>query len=89
MAHRRIGGGIAIAYRLLETTDTPFGKAVAALEPTRKTAAVTRFWTDSHAPVPNALLELRAVLYTRDHVPFSEVDEVYQRALLSDTLSRP
>ena len=40
-------------------------------------------------PVPNALLELRAVLYTRDHVPFSEVDEVYQRALLSDTLSRP
>ena len=75
--------------RQLETTDIPFGKAVAALEPTRQTVSVTRLWTDSRAAPPDALLELRALLYTRDRVPFSEVDEVYQRALLFDTLSRP
>ena len=75
--------------RLLDTTDTPFGKAVAALEPTRQTVAVRLLWADSEAPVPDALIEHRAVLFTRDHRPFSEVDEIYQRALLSDTLSRP
>ena len=33
-------------------------------------------------PMPDALFEHRAVLYTDDGKPFSEVDEVYQRALL-------
>jgi hypothetical protein len=33
--------------------------------------------------VPDALFAHRAVLYTRDHVPFSEVYEVYQRQLLA------
>jgi len=33
-------------------------------------------------PMPDALFEHRAVLYTEDGKPFSEVDEVYQRALL-------
>lgn len=33
--------------------------------------------------IPDALFEHRAVLYTRDHKPFSEVDEVYQRQLLA------
>jgi hypothetical protein len=39
----------------------------------------------SNAPlaVPDALFAHRAVLYTRDHVPFSEVYEVYQRQLLA------
>ena len=32
--------------------------------------------------IPEALFEHRAVLYTEDGKPFSEVDEVYQRALL-------
>lgn len=33
--------------------------------------------------VPDALFAHRAVLYTRDHLPFSEVYEVYQRQLLA------
>jgi chorismate-pyruvate lyase len=33
--------------------------------------------------MPAALFEHRAVLYTREHLPFSEVDEVYQRELLA------
>ncbi|MGA2736306.1 MAG: hypothetical protein ABSG65_02525 [Bryobacteraceae bacterium] len=33
--------------------------------------------------IPDALFEHRAVLYTRAHEPFSEVDEVYQRQLLA------
>jgi hypothetical protein len=33
--------------------------------------------------IPDALFEHRAVLYTRDHQPFSEVDEVYQRQILA------
>lgn len=33
-------------------------------------------------PIPDALFEHRAVLYTEDGKPFSEVDEIYQRALL-------
>jgi hypothetical protein len=67
--------------RLLDATDTPFGKAVAPLEPTRETFAVKMWWTDSSLPMPGALFEHRAVLYTKDHRPFSEVDEVYQRNL--------
>ena len=33
--------------------------------------------------IPAALFEHRAVLYTRDHKPFSEVSEVYQRQVLA------
>jgi hypothetical protein len=33
-------------------------------------------------PMPDALFEHRALLYTEDGKPFSEVDEVYKRALL-------
>jgi hypothetical protein len=84
--------------RLLETTDTPFGKAVLALEPTRQTFAVTLLWSPLPAgwelaaasptpagrlSIPETLFEHRAVLYNRDKVPFSEVDEVYQRPLLA------
>lgn len=35
--------------RLLETTETPFGKAIESLEPYRRTFAVTLLW----APLPN------------------------------------
>jgi len=66
---------------LLETTDTPFGTVVRPLEPYRETLAVTMFWTGRAAP-PEALFAHRAVLFTRDHVPFSEVYEVYQREIL-------
>jgi chorismate-pyruvate lyase len=67
--------------RQLETTDTSFGTVVRPLEPTRRTLAVTMLWSGG-LPVPAALFAHRAVLYTRDQVPFSEVYEVYQRALL-------
>jgi chorismate-pyruvate lyase len=85
--------------RLLDTT-TPFGKAVATLEPYRRTFVVTLLWTPlaagwegaSNPPaattgrtlaIPDALFEHRALLYTREHRPFSEVHEVYQRELLA------
>jgi hypothetical protein len=86
--------------RLLETTDTPFGKAVEPLQPYRQTFAVTLLWaplpdgweressalpdrTGRALTIPAALFEHRAVLYTRDHRPFSEVSEVYQRQVLA------
>ena len=39
--------------------------------------------TGGSLSVPDALFEHRAVLYTREHKPISEVDEVYQRQLLA------
>lgn len=68
--------------RLLDTTDTPFGRAVAPLEPHRETIAVRLLWTDSTQPAPDVLFEHRAVLYTRGGEPFSEVDERYRRELI-------
>ena len=85
--------------RLLETTTTPFGTAVRELEPYRRTFEVTQLWSplppnwtrDSSpaAPpgsllaIPAALFEHRALLFTRDNVPFSEVHEVYQHGILA------
>ena len=86
--------------RLLDTTTTPFGRAVEPLQPYRRTFAVTLLWTPLPdgwerdpalvpAPtggalaIPDALFEHRAVLYGRDHKPFAEVREVYQRAILA------
>ncbi|WP_367027519.1 hypothetical protein ABZN20_09915 [Methylococcus sp. ANG] len=86
--------------RLLDATDTPFGKAVAALEPYRRAVSTRLPWlplpdgwavagrvgstvqSRRRLAIPAELLEHRAVLYTRDHLPFSEVHEVYQRDLL-------
>jgi hypothetical protein len=93
--------------RLLETTTTPFGKAVQDLHPYRRTFAATVLWRPlpegwetkpiaAVAPdagkslaIPDALFEHQAVLYTEDGKPFSEVDEVYQRALLDFTPPAP
>jgi hypothetical protein len=67
----------------LDTSDAPFGRVVQPLEPYRRTFAVNMLWTDAWPPsIPAALFEHRAILYTRDGQPFSEVDEVYQHALL-------
>ena len=68
--------------RLLETTTTPFGRAVLPLEPYRQTFVVNMLWTPDAGALGNALFEHRAILYTREHLPFSEVHEVYQRAIL-------
>jgi hypothetical protein len=86
--------------RLLDTTDTPFGRAVESLQPYRRTFSVTLLWAplpdgweresatipdsaDRTLAIPAAVFEHRAVLYTRDHKPFSEVSEVYQRQILA------
>ena len=87
--------------RALETTDTPFGRAVQPLQPYRQTFDVRLLWsplpdgwertpdqrqpcaTAGALPIPDALFEHRAILYTREHKPFSEVHEVYQRQLLA------
>jgi hypothetical protein len=95
--------------RLLDTTETPFGRAVQPLAPYRRTLDVRMLWaplpegwerTPRHAAgaaaataprpltIPDALFEHRAMLYTRDHAPFSEVHEIYQRDLLGFLLAK-
>ena len=86
--------------RVLETTDTPFGRAVQSLEPYRSTFAARLLWsplpdgweqastklpasTGRALAIPAELFEHRAILYTRDHLAFSEVDEIYQRQILA------
>lgn len=93
----RLTGGI---NRLLETTDTPFGRAVESLDPYRKTFSARLLWSPlppgweneplgqlapegALIPVPDSVLEHRAVLYTRDHAPLSLVEEIYKRPVLA------
>jgi hypothetical protein len=85
---------------VLETSDTPFGKAVQSLRPYRRTFAVALLWSPLPAgweqqrrpgeqdgaralELPKDLFEHRAMLYTSDHQPFSEVHERYQGELLA------
>ena len=95
----------AAMNRQLETTDTPFGKVVQALQPHRQTFAAITLWSPlpegwERGPVspgdakralviPDSLFEHRALLYTGDNLPFSEVDEVYKRPLLDFAVARP
>jgi len=87
--------------RTLETTDAPFGRVVAPLEPYRRTLSATILWSPLPAgweragaarppaaargplEIPAALFRHQAVLYTKDHLPFSEVVEIYQRDVLA------
>jgi hypothetical protein len=78
---------------MLETTDTPFGKAVAALHFRRHTLSADLLWrplpkgwetgATATAPeggalaIPDHVLEHRAVLSTPAGEPFSEVVETY------------
>ena len=84
---------------LLETTDTPFGKAVAALHFRRHTLSAELLWsplpkgwemgaTSAEArpaalAVPEHVLEHRAVLSLPDGEPFSEVVETYTGEVLA------
>ena len=84
--------------RVLETTATPFGKAVMDLKPYRQTFAANllwwplpKGWETQPVPVaagpttleiPEVIFEHRAVLYMNG-LPFSEVHELYRRQLLS------
>jgi hypothetical protein len=83
----------------LETTDTPFGKAVAALHFRRHTLSADLLWRPlpkgwemGAAPasqkagaltIPDHVLEHRAVLSTPDGEPFSEVVETYTGEVLA------
>lgn len=84
--------------RLLDTTDTPFGKAVRELTPYRRTLEARLLWSPlprgwelrGRSPVdaeplaiPKEVLVHIAVLYTSDHQPFAEVVETYQGALFA------
>ena len=89
----------AAMNRLLETSDTPFGRVVEDLQPYRLTTSVRMLWSPlpdrwAHdAPphpgsggalaIPAALFEHHAVLYTREHRPIAVVREVYQRQVLA------
>jgi chorismate-pyruvate lyase len=84
---------------VLETTDTPFGKAVAALHFRRHTLSADLLWRplpkgwEMGAPagsddkgalaIPGHVLEHRAVLSTPDGEPFSEVVETYTGEVLA------
>jgi hypothetical protein len=75
--------------RALETSDAPFGRVVRRLEPYRRTFGAKILWSPLSAPKtaaaldgPKELFEHRAVLYTKDHLPFSELDEIYQHDAL-------
>jgi hypothetical protein len=91
--------------RLLDTTDTPFGRVVQPLHFQRHTLSSKVLWlplpegwemnanaaTDSAAaqPLPGKLLEHRAVLTLPDGTPFSEVVETYTNNVLAFPLPRP
>ncbi len=92
--------------RLLETTDTPFGRAVQALNPSRQTISVDVLWsplpdrweteglgavpvTGGALAIPPRLFEYRALLFSADHVPFSEVAETYSGEVLAFPVAPP
>jgi chorismate-pyruvate lyase len=83
---------------VLETTDTPFGKAVAALHFRRHTLSADLLFRPlpegwevgavaqdgkGALAIPDHLLAHRAVLSTLDGVPFSEVVETYTSEVLA------
>ena len=79
---------------VLETTDTPFGRAVAALHFARRTLQARVLWSPLRpgwemsppggTPLkpPPEVLRHRAVLSRADGVPFCEVVETYTGAML-------
>jgi len=88
--------------RLLDQTDTPFGRAVKDLEFQRQTLKVTPLWRPlpegweleaaqqdgtGSLPVPDHVLEHRAILFTKARVPFSIVVETYTRHMFDFPLN--
>jgi hypothetical protein len=89
--------------KLLDTTDTPFGRAVQALHFQRRTLSAKVLWRPlpegwemnaasinaAVVPVPAILLEHRAVLTLPDGTPFSEVVESYTADVLAFPVPQP
>lgn len=63
--------------RLLDETDTPFGKVVQPLTPYRRTFASKMLHS------PTSVFEHSAVLYNAAHQPIAEVRETYRRGTLA------
>jgi chorismate-pyruvate lyase len=89
--------------KLLDTTNTPFGRAVQALHFQRRTLSAEVLWRplpdgwEMHtagayaavAPMPADLLKHRAVLTLPDGTPFSEVVESYTAKVLGFPVPHP
>lgn len=91
--------------RLLDTTDTPFGRAVQALHFQRHTISATLLWLplpegwemspaaasegSGKLVAPAGVLQHRAVLTLPDGTPFSEVVETYTGNVLAFPPPRP
>jgi hypothetical protein len=85
--------------KILDTTDTAFGRAVQALQFRRRTLSAMLLWqplpqgwetgaalSDQGSPqlqIPEAVIEHRAVLILPDGIPFSEVIETYRGDVLA------
>jgi chorismate-pyruvate lyase len=65
----------------LDTTEQPFGLVVRALDFHRRRLEARMLWSPP-APLPEAVLEHRALLLLPDGTPFSLVDETYMRSVL-------
>ena len=88
--------------KLLDTTDTPFGRAVQPLHFQRRTLSAKVLWQPlpdgwemnaagpdaAVVPMPAKLLEHRAVLTMPDGTPFSEVVESYTANVLGFPVPR-
>jgi len=88
--------------KLLDESDTPFGRVVQPLHPTRETFAMEVFYQpldknyvpkpdekDTPLDLPEHLFEHRALLFDAGHQPFSEVHEIYTREILSFLRQNP
>jgi hypothetical protein len=89
--------------KLLDTSDTPFGRVVQGLHFQRRTLSAKLLWrplperwetnvagaNDAVDAMPAILLEHRAVLTLPDGTPFSEVVESYTSNVLSFPIPRP
>ncbi len=89
--------------KLLDTTETPFGRAVQALHFQRRTLSAQVLWRPlpdgwemntagtnaAVVPMPATLLEHRAVLTLPDGTPFSEVVESYTANVLGFPVPQP
>ena len=89
--------------KLLDTTDTPFGRAVHTLHFQRRTLSSKLLWhplpdgwemnaasgNAEDVPMPATLLEHRAILTLPDGTPFSEVVESYTANVLGFPVPHP
>ncbi|GEP06425.1 hypothetical protein [Methylobacterium oxalidis] len=69
----------------LAESDTPFGRVVRPLDPSRRNLGVRAIWQPASGRQPGPeepLFSVEAVLSTGDGTPFCEVAETYQGAVL-------